>query len=481
MELAHGLLLNEEACSQLSKQQKAEFVFEWLRFLKKLLVAADRADVKEKQKKLVEQLLAVLNSSPGPPTRWLLAHDLALLYSVGDTFSAHHTVDKCNDIIRSKDDSPSCLPTRLAAVACLGALYEQLGRLLGNTFTDTVGNLLKAMKSAESRGRYEIMLSLEKILRGLGVSAVPCHREIYKAARVCLTDRSMAVRCAAAKCLLELQNEAIFLRTSELENVVTLCFKAFEGSNYDVRMAVSKLLGTILAAAVMPKQATAAPRQSLKKTSLEEVMDLLASGFLRGGTGFLRAGGDMLKGTSSVSRDVRVGITQACVVFVSCLGGPWLERNFSALLGLVLELVSHPKATQTPADAIFCRRCISFVLRATVGGLLGEKAQIAAAKEICQAVGRQKRAVDAAMSESNVETRVGTLDVSASQHVLVCALLELGSLVQGLASTATPLLQDASTGVLDTVVSVLLHPSASARLAAAWCLRCAAVALPSQL
>ncbi|XP_069049146.1 HEAT repeat-containing protein 5A isoform X2 [Lepisosteus oculatus] len=480
MELAHGLLLNEEACSQLSKQQKAEFVFEWLRFLKKLLVAADRADVKEKQKKLVEQLLAVLNSSPGPPTRWLLAHDLALLYSVGDTFSAHHTVDKCNEIIRSKDDSPSCLPTRLAAVACLGALYEQLGRLLGNTFTDTVGNLLKAMKSAESRGRYEIMLSLEKILRGLGVSAVPCHREIYKAARVCLTDRSMAVRCAAAKCLLELQNEAIFLRTSELENVVTLCFKAFEGSNYDVRMAVSKLLGTILAAAVMPKQATA-PRQSLKKTSLEEVMDLLASGFLRGGTGFLRAGGDMLKGTSSVSRDVRVGITQACVVFVSCLGGPWLERNFSALLGLVLELVSHPKATQTPADAIFCRRCISFVLRATVGGLLGEKAQIAAAKEICQAVGRQKRAVDAAMSESNVETRVGTLDVSASQHVLVCALLELGSLVQGLASTATPLLQDASTGVLDTVVSVLLHPSASARLAAAWCLRCAAVALPSQL
>lgn len=43
------------------------------------------------------------------------------------------------------------------------------------------------------------MLSLEKILRGLGVSAVPCHRDIYKVARTCLTDRSLAVRCAAAK------------------------------------------------------------------------------------------------------------------------------------------------------------------------------------------------------------------------------------------------------------------------------------------
>lgn len=52
---------------------------------------------------------------------------------------------------------------------------------------------------SQSQGRYEIMLSLEKILRGLGVSAVPCHRDVYKAARTCLTDRSMAVRCAAAK------------------------------------------------------------------------------------------------------------------------------------------------------------------------------------------------------------------------------------------------------------------------------------------
>lgn len=33
------------------------------------------------------------------------------------------------------------------------------------------------------------------------------------------------------------------------------------------------------------------------------------------------------------------------------------------------------------------------MLRATLGGLLGEKAQIAAGKEICQAIGKQMRAV----------------------------------------------------------------------------------------
>ncbi|NXX85392.1 HTR5A protein, partial [Urocolius indicus] len=481
MELAHSLLLNEEAYNQLGGFQKAEFIFEWLQFLDKLLPVTSRADIRENQKKLVEQLTSLLNNSPGPPTRRLVAKNLAVIYSTGDTFSVYQTIDKCNELIRSKDDSPSYLPTKLAAVVCLGYLYKKLGRILGNSFTDTVGNVLKAMKNAESQGRYEIMLSLQNILNGLGAAAVPCHRDIYKAARSCLTDRSMAVRCAAAKCLLELQNEAVFMWSTDLDSVVTLCFKSFEGSNYDVRLAVSKLLGTVLARALTSKQTTAPTRHNLRRVSLEDVMELLGTGFVRGSYGFLRASGDMLKGTSSVSRDVRVGITQAYVVFVSTLGAHWLEKNFSAFLSHILDLVSqsHPKAIQSQMDAIGCRRCVSFILRATVGGLLGEKAQIAAAKEICQAIWKLKKVVDAAMSDSNLETRISTTDVTASQHVLVCALQELGSLIHGLGTTAAPLLQDSCTGVLEAVNSIILHPSISVRLTAAWCLRCIAAALPS--
>uniref|UniRef100_A0A8C5T9Z1 HEAT repeat-containing protein 5A n=1 Tax=Malurus cyaneus samueli TaxID=2593467 RepID=A0A8C5T9Z1_9PASS len=483
MELAHSLLLNEEAYNQLGEFQKAEFIFEWLQFLEKLLPVTSRADIRENQKQLVEQLTSLLNNSPGPPTRRLLAKNLAVLYSTGDTFSVYQTIDKCNELIRSKDDSPSYLPTKLAAVVCLGYLYKKLGRILGNSFTDTVGNVLKAMKNAESQGRYEIMLSLQNILNGLGAAAIPCHRDIYKAARSCLTDRSMAVRCAAAKCLLELQNEAVFMWSTDLDSVVTLCFKSFEGSNYDVRLAVSKLLGTLLARALTSKQTTASTKHNFRRISLEDVMELLGTGFLRGSCGFLRASGDMLKGTSSVSRDVRVGVTQAYVVFVSTLGSQWLERNFSAFLPHILDLVSqsHPKAIQSPMDAIGCRRCVSFILRATVGGLLGEKAQIAAAKEICQAIWKLKKVVDAAMSDSNLETKMNATDVTASQHVLVCALQELGSLIHGLGTTAAPLLQDSSTGVLEAVISVFPHPSLSVRLTAAWCVRCIAVALPSYM
>uniref|UniRef100_A0A670XX79 HEAT repeat-containing protein 5A n=1 Tax=Pseudonaja textilis TaxID=8673 RepID=A0A670XX79_PSETE len=483
MELACSLLFNEEVYNQLGEFQKAEFALEWLRFLEKLLPATNQADIREKQNKLVEQLISLLTSTPGPPARQLIAKNLAVLYSTGDVFSVHQTIDKCNELILSKDDSPSYLPTKLAAVVCLGYLYKKLGRILGNSFVTTVGNILKAMKNAESQGRYEIMLSLQNILKGLGAAAVPCHRDIYKAARTCLTDRSMAVRCASAKCLLELQIEATFMWSTDIDSVVTLCFKSFEGSNYEVRMAVSKLLGYVLISAVTSKQATASARQHVRKISFMEALELLGTGFLRGSSGFLRTGGDILKGTSSVSRDVRVGVTQAYVVFISTLGGEWLERNFCALLSHVLDLVSqsHPKAIQTQMDSICSRRCISFILRATVGGLLGEKARIATAKEICQAIWKLKKVMDAAVSNCNVETHIGTTELIINQHMLICALEELGSLIHGLGSTATPVLQDSSTGVLDAVISIILHPCISVQLAAAWCLRCIAVALPCYL
>uniref|UniRef100_A0A7N8WK64 HEAT repeat-containing protein 5B n=1 Tax=Mastacembelus armatus TaxID=205130 RepID=A0A7N8WK64_9TELE len=478
MELAHSLLLNEDALAQITEAKRPVFIFEWLRFLDKVLVAVD---VKEKQKKLVEQLTGLISSAPGPPTRKLLAKNLATLYSIGDTFTVFQTLDKCNEIIKSKDDTPAYLPTKLAAVACVGAFYEKMGRMLGSSFPDTINNLLKALKSAESQGRGEILLSLQKVLSGLGGAAASCHRDIYKNARSLLTDRSMAVRCAVAKCLLELQNEAVFMWTTELENMATLCFKALEGSNYGVRVAVAKLLGTVMATALMPKQA-AVMRQNVKRATLEEVLELMATGFLRGGSGFLKSGGEMLKGGGSVSREVRVGVTQAYVVFVTTLGGQWLERNFATFLSHVLDLVSHPRATQTHVEAVYSRRCVSFMLRATLGGLLGEKAQIAAGKEICQAISKQMRVMlIAVVNDISGENKAGAADVSASQHVMVCALKELGSLVQSLSATASPLIQEPSVGLLETVTSVLLHPSMAARLAAAWCLRCVAVALPYQL
>lgn len=56
-----------------------------------------------------------------------------------------------------------------------------------------------------------------------------------------------------------------------------------------------------------------------------------------------------------------------------------------------------------------------------------------------------------AVAGENHESRVSSSDASTNQHLLVCCLLELGSLVQGLGSTAAPLLVDSSTGDTHTL------------------------------
>lgn len=159
--------------------------------------------------------------------------------------------------------------------------------------------------------------------------------------------------------------------------MATLCFKALEGSNYGVRVAVAKLLGTVMATALMPKQAagggpplspsrgvrrlsffffsqqavsslSSVMRQNVKRATLEEVLELMSTGFLRGGSGFLKSGGEMLKGGGSVSREVRVGVTQVSwtlghqsfcsrvllllLRWVCCRHGVWRERTCTEII-----------------------------------------------------------------------------------------------------------------------------------------------------
>ena len=46
--------------------------------------------------------------------------------------------------------------------------------------------------------------------------------------------------------MMQLVKEAQFLYTTELETVTSLCFRALDGSNYDARCTIGKLLGELL-------------------------------------------------------------------------------------------------------------------------------------------------------------------------------------------------------------------------------------------
>ena len=104
---------------------------------------------------------------------------MATLFSVGDTFLLFDTINKINDLLKSRDDSPTYLPCRLAAIVVVGTMYQvtkhlsekyvskfvyqRLGRMMGRSYEETVTVLTKSLRSAESTARAETMVTLGEL------------------------------------------------------------------------------------------------------------------------------------------------------------------------------------------------------------------------------------------------------------------------------------------------------------------------------
>ena len=138
---------------------------------------------------------------------------------------------------------------------------------------------------------------------------------------------------------------------------------------------------------MLPAVIAAQSKTTAGGKTVDEALNLLAQGFLRGGLGsFLKAATT----GSSVSPELRVGVSQAYVAFLTWLGPAWTERHLAAVLGHVLELASGSAARSAAShtELVYTRNCVAFVLAALLGRQLREKAQLAACKELTAAVGR---------------------------------------------------------------------------------------------
>lgn len=191
------------------------------------------------------------------------------------------------------------------------------------------------------------------------------------------------------------------------------------------------------------------------------------------------------------------------------LGTSWIEQNLSLFINHILELAGNPRASTSHVDAVYSRKCITFILRSVIGSRLGEKAQFAAAKELANIITRyttpqllptNANSSPSSTNDLNLSTTSSSLNSSTNsmisstntyesssanieytQHILICALHELSLLVQSLGTSTSLLIQDSCNGLIDTLFLVILNPSHSVRLSAAWCLRSITTALPSQM
>ena len=77
---------------------------------------------------------------------------------------------------------------------------------------------------------------------------------------------------------------------------------------------MARLLGSLLALTQKPVPASLRGRG--KAPTLDDALAILSNGFIRGASGFLKAGGPELLKSGSASREVRVGVTQVSLVSV---------------------------------------------------------------------------------------------------------------------------------------------------------------------
>ncbi|CAD5225791.1 unnamed protein product [Bursaphelenchus okinawaensis] len=482
MEQSNSLLLNEQALKECPDQNKPIFFYEWLRYLDKILPVTQKADLKSVQQKLVELLTQRISTGLGPPTRSLLAKCLTQVFSIADSYDLFQTINLCNDTFKVKDDSNAQLQVKLTALAVLGQFYTSLGKMVGRSYEESFGLLAKWIKSADSASRTEILLTLSKMVYGLGPSAHSIHKDLYKLlTKGYLTDRVMFVRVAAVKCLSGLVSDQTSpIYNSDVDSVLTVTLKSLDEANFEVRSEVAKVFAQIADYTVGKKpqrmlQDKTAQSQP-KQMTFEEVLNFLSNGFIRGGIGgFLKTGNS----SSTGQRQIRVGVTLAYVEVCRELGTNWLERNLMFWQKHILQMAYKigPVASNTnhaqSSEAVHMRKCVSYIFRQTLGSMLSESGQITACKNFGQLLNEYNKFLEIPDDEEKVLKEDGT----AIAIVSTVILLEMSALIQQVDTAIAGALTEAN-GIQENIFGCLLHPFKIVRLSAAFCLRTAVKAVP---
>ena len=165
-------------------------------------------------------------------------------------------------------------------------------------------------------------------------------------------------------------------------------------------------------------------------------------------------------------------------MFFHEIGTKWVAKYLAGIIIHILELAASQKTTVSHIDAVYSRKCVSFILNSVLCGMLPERLQVQAVKELCKIITKQMNNIDNIVVGGNSAESALNVEVVSTQHVLVCALAELSKLVLALTSSIKTIMNNT---IIDAVFSTLIHPAPAVWLSAAWCIRCCSIALPSNI
>ncbi|KAJ3334341.1 hypothetical protein HDU76_000034 [Blyttiomyces sp. JEL0837] len=480
-----GVNIEEKVQKAETPELKEQALFQWLYSVERdLLKNASRKEVivgsQTTLEKLLIKFLTTASPKPSRPIRRMIARIFVLIYTDGETRSLFDTLAAIQGHLsqRRLDD----LTLKIAGIHCLGVMTEHVGGKIMSLFSETISILVKTLRAAKEAEvglrvlssfealtfhqvnlRFETLTAMARSLKAGGkVLTEAVLKDLVKIAKAGMADKSVVIRASSAELF-----ENIFRFTNyqrphkldEFDGLIVLIVKAFEGSNYTSRRALSRFGGLVLASSQLPAPETkTAIKKPVKPVAAQDNATLLENTILTIPEMFGLLLSHLIKTTV---KEVKIGIAESYGAAIQELGMKFLENHYSSTVKHILELISHPKLAMTDQDIYFIRETGTYLIRDVVAKMLPEANQMAALKHLV---------------ETELKGLLTGKDTNASASI-VFVLNEIAELMLDLSSASA----NVEHNILDELFELLSHNSSDVNLALAWCLKCFCSTQPRNL
>ncbi|MCJ1403814.1 hypothetical protein MMC11_007037 [Xylographa trunciseda] len=482
----------------LPSEQQDLYLFTFVTTLEKHVKSLKTDALKNQQAQLKKELLQIINlptPSPARPVRNAIGRCFRHIFDKGDRRTLFETITELGESL-SIGKSEKDIRNKQAAVYCLGEIYSVAGDGAINLSSITCTAITRLLKSAASHValRGAIFKSLGKIVEAVrGSLDESVARDIWKQARHAASgDRGALVQEGACACLEQLvRGTDYFNNTNDFESLKTTIWKAGDSSVSALRQASASCLAAMMvkgysetspilsipktprtprfkrAKKPLPGQSLSAPdgddsdtvrlaSPTWKKTPIQ--LDLtLPDIFRQLSAQYVR---------SSTSNRGRATVISCYSRVFQSLDPGVVEANYGIIVDhLLVDTLSSPLIVHHRYRLLLTRRFVQKLLADVVGRfILGEAAQITAAKLLINDYLKNYPRVLKEKTEPTKNTLTGVLNV-------------LASLIKALGSAFSPLADSCR----DALLQVLQHPSYTVQLHASYCLRLFTLACPLQL
>ncbi|KAF2857249.1 hypothetical protein K470DRAFT_223739 [Piedraia hortae CBS 480.64] len=433
-----------------------------------------------------QTLLKCVTLSTPAPTRVMRAN-LARAYAnlfAASSKNLYETINTLSSLLGGKEHPA----TQHAAATCLASIYLRHGENAVSLAPLVTSALIKSLRTQDVGLRAGAFHALTGIIQGIkGSIDEDSARAVWKACRSAAQgDKALLTQKRACECLGTVGTlTRWFDDATSVDKLVGAAWRAMESGSRDVRTEAAKTIARRLARSYAAVGTAATPavrkqvplrksgvkgvkeeegRESSSRTgsrtaspaaekthalSFLEVLKLLSAQYTR----------------TTTSNRARAGIAAAYVMLFRELGEQTVERHYGEIaMHLFTELLNHPIVHVNKYRQMMTRRFVGVILEGVVGGMLGESAQLNAARFLINDVLKDYPQAIKERPEPTKQTLTG-------------ALSALTGLIDSLDSAIAAIADQCR----DALLQVLKHPNFTVQVHTAHALRAFVLAHPQHL